>query len=406
MTRDIRDLVRASTRRPAKQDSMPLVIASMLREEGVTGVQTHVQQLRANLAGSGTEVTLLTPFSWARPLTYPLFGARFVVGRLGNAASVWWYRRGHEVFLYQALRRKLAGLGDCVVYAQGPLEARAALRARTGPNQRVVMAVHFKTSQADEWVNTRTFPIKHGGRVYRGIRRTERETIPRLDGLLYVAGWAKDALQSWLPEAGSVPSAVIGNFTAPLDPEPTPDPIADLVSTGGLDLVKNHTFLLDVLAEARRLGRTLTLDVYGEGVLRAELEEKTRALGLTDQVRWRGFRRDVRQFLPGYKVYVHPSYSEVSPLSIIEAMAAGLPIVAGRIGGITEVYDEGVEGRFWPLDDLARATAILLELLDSEMERRAAGEAARKRFNRDFDTAVVVPRLLAFLQGNDTQPVG
>jgi len=155
----------------------------------------------------------------------------------------------------------------------------------------------------------------------------------------------------------------------------------------------------DVLAEARRRGRTLTLDVYGEGVLRAELEEKTRALGLTGQVRWRGFRRDVRQFLPGYKAYVHPSVSEVSPLAIIEAMAAGLPVVAGRVGGITEVYDDGVEGRFWPLDDPDAATGILLELLGSEPGRQAAGEAARKRFSRDFDTAVVVPRLLAFLQG-------
>ena len=376
-----------------------VVIASMLREEGTTGVQTHVQQLRASLAGTGTGVVFLTPFSWARPLTYPVFGPRAVFGRLSGDASVWWYRHWHEVFLRKALRRELGRLGDCVVYAQGPPEARAALRARRGPHQRVVMAVHFKTSQADEWVDTRTSPIKDGGWVYRGIRRTERETITRLDGILYVAAWARDALQSWLPETATVSSAVIGNFTAPLDPEPAPGPIADLVSTGGLDSVKNHTFLLDVLAEAGRLGRKVTLDVYGEGVLRAELEEKTRALGLADQVRWRGFRRDVRQFLPGYKVYVHPSYSEVSPLAIIEAMAAGLPVVAGRVGGITEAYDDGVEGRFWPLDDPASAAGVLLDLLDSEPARRAAAEAARKRFYRDFDSAVVVPRLLGFLQG-------
>jgi len=376
-----------------------VVIASMLREEGTTGVQTHVQQLRASLAGTGTGVVFLTPFSWARPLTYPVFGPRAVFGRLSGDASVWWYRHWHEVFLRKALRRELGRLGDCVVYAQGPPEARAALRARRGPHQRVVMAVHFKTSQADEWVDTRTSPIKDGGWVYRGIRRTERETITRLDGILYVAAWARDALQSWLPETATVSSAVIGNFTAPLDPEPAPGPIADLVSTGGLDSVKNHTFLLDVLAEAGRLGRKVTLDVYGEGVLRAELEEKTRALGLADQVRWRGFRRDVRQFLPGYKVYVHPAYSEVSPLAIIEAMAAGLPVVAGRVGGITEAYDDGVEGRFWPLDDPASAAGVLLDLLDSEPARRAAAEAARKRFYRDFDSAVVVPRLLGFLQG-------
>src|ERR1700757_231531 len=175
MTRDSKEPVRG----PTGWDAPPLVIATILREEGTTGVQTHVQQLRAGLAGSGTAVILLTPFSWARPLTYPVFGARFVLERLSNAASVWWYRHWHEVFLQTALRRELAATGDCVVYAQGPLEARAALRARRGPHQRVVMAVHFKTSQADEWVNTRTFPIKQGGRLYRAIRRAERETITR-----------------------------------------------------------------------------------------------------------------------------------------------------------------------------------------------------------------------------------
>lgn len=378
----------------------PLVIATMLREHGATGVQTHVQQLLACLTATGTDVTLVTPFSWARPLTYPVFGFRLILERLSHSASVAWYRGGHEVFLRQALRRKLAKLGECVIYAQGPLEARAALRARKGKNQRVVMAVHFKTSQADEWCDTKTFPIKHGGRVYRGIRKTEQKTILQLDGILYVSHWARDALLSWLPEAAAVPDVVIGNFTTTLQPEPQPEPIADLVSTGALDTVKNHTFLLDVLAEARQSGRNLTLDLYGDGALRSELEEKTRSLGLTDQVRWRGFRRDVRSFLPGYRAYVHASYSETSSLAIMEAMAAGLPIVAGRIGGVQELFDEGIEGRFWPLDDHKRAAEILLGLLDDERALLGFSEAARKRFYSEYDGSVVVPRLLAFLHGD------
>jgi glycosyltransferase involved in cell wall biosynthesis len=358
-----------------------------------------VHQLLGSLDGTDVEATLLTPYSWMKPLTYPVFAARLAIERVSHSGSVIWYRRGHEVFLYRALRRKLATLDNCVVYAQGPVEARAALRARKGPNQRVIMAVHFKTSQADEWCNTETFPIKRGGWVYRGIRKAERKTILQLDGLLYVAAWAKEALESWLPEASQVPSAVIGNFTAPLDPEPTPGPLADLVSTGGLDSVKNHTFLLDVLAEARKAGRQLTLDVYGEGVLRGDLEAKTRELGLQDQVRWRGFRRDVRQQLPGYRVYVHPSYSEVAPLAIIEAMAAGLPVVAGRVGGIPEIFDDGKEGRYWPVDDPVQATAVLLALIDDEPARLAAGEAARARFHRDFAADAVVSKLVAFLYG-------
>ena len=126
-----------------------------------------------------------------------------------------WYRHWHEVFLRKALKRELATAGDCVIYAQGPLDARAALAARTGPRQRVVMAVHFRTSQADEHAEPGR-ELKRDGRMFRAIRETEREVIQRLDGLVYVTKWARDALLTWLPEAVWVPSTVISNFVAPL----------------------------------------------------------------------------------------------------------------------------------------------------------------------------------------------
>ena len=127
--------------------------------------------------------------------------------------------------------------------------------------------------------------------------------------------------------------------------------------------------------------------------------QQASSLGLEEQVRFRGFRSDVRDFLPGYRVYVHASYSESLPLAIIEAMAAGLPIVAGNIGGISELCDDGVEARFWPLDDSAQAAAMLTDLLDCEPARLKAARAARERFRRDFDADVVGPELRSFLQG-------
>ena len=103
--------------------------------------------------------------------------------------------------------------------------------------------------------------------------------------------------------------------------------------------------------------------------------------------------------LSGYRVYVHASYSESLPLAIIEAMAAGLPIVAGNTGGISELCDDGVEARFWPLDDSAQAAALLTDLLDCEPERLKAARAARERFRRDFDADVVGPGTRSFLLG-------
>ena len=301
------------------------------------------------------------------------------------------------MFLRNALRRCLAEVGDCVVYAQDPLAARAALRARRGPHQRVVLAVHFRISQADEYADSRE--ISRDGAVFRAIRQVEREVIPQVDRLVYVSKWGQDALLSWLPEAAAVPSAVIGNFVTPLHVEPGHELLGDLVTTGRLERAKNHRFLLEVLAEAKRAGRSLTLDVFGEGPCRKDLLRQTHALGLEGQVRFHGFRPDVREFLPRYRAYVHASYSESLPLAVIEAMAAGLPVVVGDTGGISELCDDGIEARYWPLDNPAQAAATLIGLLDCEPERSKAARAASERFRRDFDAGVVGPKLRSFLLG-------
>ena len=375
-----------------------MVIATILPGNGITGVDTHIQQLRRYLEESGTCGTLVTPFSWARPLAYPVFGfRRLVLERCSGSASVAWYLYWHELFLRNALSRRLAEVGDCVVYTQDPVAARAALRTRRGPHQRVVMAVHLRISMADEWADKKR--IRRDGTVFRAIRQIERTAIPQVDGLVYVSSWGRDALLSWLPEAAAVPYAIIGNFVAPLSVAPCPEPLGDLVTIGNLDLVKNHRFLLEVLAELKRAGRSLTLDVFGRGPCQKALLQQTSSLGLEEQVRFRGFRSDVRGLLSGYRAYVHASYSESLPLAIIEAMAAGLPIVAGNTGGISELCDDGVEARFWPLDDPAQAATLLIDLLDCEPERLKTARAARERFRRDFDADVVGPELRSFLLG-------
>jgi glycosyltransferase involved in cell wall biosynthesis len=378
-----------------------VVIATILREEGNTGVQTHVQQVRRFLHEQDRTTLLVTPFAWRRPLTVPVFGVRMALDRFSGPASVSWYRHWHEVFLRNALRRHLVDAGACVIYAQCPLSARAALRARQGPHQRVILTVHFRISQADEWADKQL--IKREGTVFRGIRQLEREVIPRVDGAVFVSTWAREALLSWFPEAEAVPFAVISNFVTPSGGEPNIQPQGDLVTIGSLEPVKNHRYLLQVLAEAKRVGHNLTLDVFGDGPLRNGLVTQARSLGIEEQVRFRGFRPDVRDFLPGYRVYVHASYSESSSFAIMEAMAAGLPIVSGRIGPLGELFDDGVEGRFWTLEDPVEAASTLVELVDSEPTRLEAAAAAETRFHRDYNAEVIGPQLVSFLARAETQ---
>jgi len=378
--------------------STPVIIATIFPEDGTTGVHTHFRQLRSFIEPQGIKVSVNTPFSWGRVLTYPVFAPRLALKHVHPPASVLWYRHWHELFLYRALRRDLARIGNCVIYAQGPLEAKAALRARTGPGQRVVMAVHFRTSQADEHAEPGR-ELRRDSALFRAIRETERDVILRLDGIVYVAKWAQDALTGWLPEAASVPSIIVANFVDPLPAREGQALVGDVVTTGRLDDRKNHRFLLEVLAEAKKAGHRLTLDIFGEGPQRKDLERRIAQLDLDGQVNLRGYRRDVRDFLPRYRVYAHAAYGEVSPLAVIEALAAGLPVLAPGIGPIAEIYDDGIEGRFWPLDNPAKASEILLEMLGSEQTRLKAATAAQERFHRDYDASVLGPRLMSFLLG-------
>ena len=109
---------------------VPVLIASMMRPEGETGVQTHVRSVRDWLTRNSRPVTLVTPFDRPQWQVYPVFGLRRLLDRVSKPASVWWYRHWHAVFLQRALSVRLADGKTCVIYAQCPLSARAALRAR------------------------------------------------------------------------------------------------------------------------------------------------------------------------------------------------------------------------------------------------------------------------------------
>ncbi len=379
----------------------------MLRPAGGTGVQTHTQEFMAYLERNEVPATLVTPHSWGGPLRIPAFGPQLLLNPISGAASLQWHRYWHGAFLRQALRRILRDAGEVVIYAQCPVSAKAALEARHHPSQRVVMAVHFAVSQAEEWA--RAGRISTGGRTFRAIRELEESTLLRLDGIVFVSESSSRDL-SWLGGLQNVRSTVVPNFIEASEPTVEPGSLGDLVSIGGLEGRKNQTYLLDVLAGANRLGARYTLDLIGEGSDEPELRKKAERLGLDGQVRLKGFCPDAKSLLPGYRGYVHAAWVEVLPLVIIEAMAAGIPVVAGDVGGISELIDPGTQGCFWPLDDPDRSAQILVHVMNDEPKRHAMGLAAKRRFESQFSSAVAGPRLLQFLlgvqrDGEEAQPL-
>ena len=377
-----------------RPSSGPVVIATIMRPVGTTGVQTHTRQCQHFLETAGAPATLVTPFSWAKALSTPVFGVRLVIRRVSRAESLAWYRYWHHLFLRRALRLRLRRLGPCVVYAQCPLSAKAALEARLSTDQHVVMAVHFRGSQADEW-STKD-EIRLDGRIARSIRRLETSVLPRLDGIVFLSEQTRAELIARITGLEDVPGIRLPNFVSPVDVTPGRR-VADLVTVGTLERFKNHDFLLDVLVEAKRRGSVFTLDVIGTGPRRDDLERRAVAVGVGDQVRFLGPRPNAQGLLSGYGAYVHASTMECLPLVLIEAMSAGLPVLAGPVGGIPELVDDGVEGSLWPLDDPTEAADRLIRLLGDEDRRSQAGAAARQRFEREFSAEVVGPRLREFL---------
>ncbi|MEN8704733.1 MAG: glycosyltransferase family 4 protein [Nocardioides marinisabuli] len=386
--------------------SPEVLVATVMRREGGSGVQTHVRTLVEHLEAAGSPVRVVSPFEAGSPLVRPVFAVRLALQPVSGAAGVWWYRHWHTAFLRAALGPALAAAREAaavppVVYAQCPgsalaaLEVRDRLGATSGGPSPVVMAAHFNVSEADEWAGKGE--IRPGGRLFRAIRDLEARVLPRLDGLVFVSEAARRDCLARVPAAAAVPSVVVPNAVPAGAPSPSAGPLRDLVTVGSLEPRKNQGYLLEVVAEARRRGRPCTLTVVGDGPQRRELERRAVALGVEDDVELVGHRSDVPAWLGRHRVYCHTALTESFGIVLAEAMRAGLPVLAGAVGGIPEVVRDGVEGRHWPLDDVAAAADLLLGLLDDDDARRRMGRAGSQRAADVLGADVVCPRLLGFL---------
>ncbi len=160
---------------------------------------------------------------------------------------------------------------------------------------------------------------------------------------------------------------------------------AFVVGTAGrLDPVKDLETLVEAAARLAPTQTRLRVVIVGEGGSRAALERQIAAAGLGHIVTLAGYRRDVRGLLPAFDVYANTSAHEGVSLTILEAMAAGLPVVATRVGGTPEVVADGKTGMLVPAREPAQVAAALASLADTPGVRRAYGEAGRARVEHHF----------------------
>lgn len=147
-----------------------------------------------------------------------------------------------------------------------------------------------------------------------------------------------------------------------------------------LDPVKGVSVLVEALAQVDEV----YLAVIGDGPERAPLASLAGSLGVANRIRWTGHRRDVSHCLPAFDLFVQPSLHEGLPNAVLEAMAAGLPVVATAVGGTPEVVVDGVTGILVPpRDPDALAEAIACLLRDPDL-RCKMGQMGQERVAQSF----------------------
>ena len=151
-----------------------------------------------------------------------------------------------------------------------------------------------------------------------------------------------------------------------------------------LDPVKDLGTLVRGFAAARSVTPGMVLVIIGDGRERAALEGLVRELGLEGSVRFAGERYDVRDLLGALDVYANSSISEGISVTILEAMAAGLPVVATRVGGTPEVVVDGETGLLVEARSPEAFARALMVAGSRETDRRAWGAAGRRRLEARF----------------------
>ncbi|BAZ92986.1 glycosyltransferase [Thiohalobacter thiocyanaticus] len=164
-----------------------------------------------------------------------------------------------------------------------------------------------------------------------------------------------------------------------------------------LDPVKGLEYLLQAFAGVAQdhLGARLVL--MGDGTVRSDLEAQAGALGIRDRVLFTGMRADVPQCLAALDVFALPSLAEYHSIGLLEAMRAGLPIVATDVGGNTESVRDGQEGLIVAPADAVGLKSALARLLDDRDLCARLGQAARSRFVSEFTEYAMLAKTASWL---------
>jgi glycosyltransferase involved in cell wall biosynthesis len=173
-----------------------------------------------------------------------------------------------------------------------------------------------------------------------------------------------------------------------------------ILSVGRLTEQKNYELLIQAVASLQKKGFNFLVEIVGEGILRADLEKRIREAGLEKIVSLPGHLPH-EQVLERYEkadIFVSTSRWEGSPNVVLEALSYGLPVVATRVGGVSDIIKDGVQGLLVSSGNKEELESALERLLKDGELREKLGTAARERVQKDFSKEARFARLRAIVE--------
>lgn len=224
------------------------------------------------------------------------------------------------------------------------------------------------------------------GNVYA---RMERALMNRTDLFLFESGFARDTYQRVIGKPDGLVRCVFNGVTASeFDPVPLAEEATDLVYVGEFREIKGADLLIQAVARLRADGKPVTLTLAGDGEETENLKALIAKLNLSNAVRFIGHVKARYGFSKG-KLLVVPSRGDSMPYVVIEAGAAGIPMIAASVGGIPEIFGPHTDGLFVANSIGAMADAIETALSDMDKTRERARELRERVFVHFSQKAMV-----------------
>jgi len=235
-----------------------------------------------------------------------------------------------------------------------------------------------------------------------------REKVRRARFIVCISHYCRSQMMLFSDAAdwGKLKIVRCGVGTSRLLPAPTRAQAEKLLYTGRLSVEKGLSVLFESLKVLSDAGRDYELTLVGDGVDRARLEALARDLAIDRHLVFAGYRSqdEVGEYLRRSDIFILPSFAEGVPVSLMEAMVTGIPVIATNVGGVAELVESERTGLLVPpADSAALAQAIARYQDDHELRRRVASNG-RERVIQQYNVEIEGKKLLDFFSTPEDLP--